>query len=255
MRSLTVFLVLTFSVSAIFYARSYSGAPLGQVAPFLMWTPGLAAIVTQFIFYRTLGGLGWHPGPWRYLVWGFVLPFVYCLAIYVPVWALGLGRFDGAYVAGRLSLLPLFMVLSVFTALGEEIGWRGFLVPAFYRSRGFAWAGVGTGIIWALWHVPLIAFGGYDAGTPLWYGVACFLIWVPAMSVMMAWLRLRSGSLWPAAICHGTHNLVIQGIFDRSTIDTGPTKWITTEFGFGITIVAIVIAAYFWRRRDELPQG
>jgi uncharacterized protein len=89
MRSVFVFLVLTFSVSSIFYAWSYSGAPLSQVAPLLMWTPGLAAIVTQFIFHRTLAGLGWRPGPWRYLAWATVLPLLYCLAIYVPVWLSG----------------------------------------------------------------------------------------------------------------------------------------------------------------------
>lgn len=70
---------------------------------------------------------------------------------------------------------------------------------------------------------------------------------------MLAWLRLRSGSLWPAALFHATHNLVIQGIFDGSTIDTGPTKWITTEFGIGMAVVAVIVGIYFWRRRGELP--
>jgi membrane protease YdiL (CAAX protease family) len=72
------------------------------------------------------------------------------------------------------------------------------------------------------------------------------------MAVMLAWLRLRSGSFWPAVLYHATHNLVIQGIFDGSTIDTGATKWITTEFGIGIAIVMVIIGTYFWRRRDEL---
>lgn len=73
------------------------------------------------------------------------------------------------------------------------------------------------------------------------------------MAVMLAWLRLRSDSVWPAAVYHGAHNLLIQGIFDRSTIDTGRTKWITTEFGIGLTIASIVMGIYFWRRRGELP--
>ena len=49
----------------------------------------------------------------------------------------------------------------------------------------------------------------------------------------------------------GVHNLAIQGIFDRSTIDTGATRWITTEFGFGLVVVSVLIALYFWSRRGE----
>jgi type IV secretory pathway TrbD component len=71
----------------------------------------------------------------------------------------------------------------------------------------------------------------------------------------MAWLRLRSGSVWTAALYHGVHNLAIQSIFEASTIDTGVTKWITTEFGVGLTIASVGVAVYFWRRRGDLPPG
>ena len=63
----------------------------------------------------------------------------------------------------------------------------------------------------------------------------------------------NSGSFWPAVVFHAAHNVVIQGIFDGATIDTGPTLWITTEFGAGLTIVTALIGASFWRRRHELP--
>ena len=250
--SLIFFLALTFALSSIFYVRSFSGAPLGQVVPLLMWMPGVAAIVTRLLFYRTIKGLGWHPGPWRYLAMAIAIPILYCLVIYVPVWLAGVGLFDGSYLRRVLPFLPIAMVQNLATALGEEIGWRGFLTPTLYRWRGFLWAGIGTGLIWALWHVPLIVVGGYDAGTPAWYAITCFSISVPAMSVMLAWLRLRSTSLWTAVLFHAVHNLAIQGIFDGSTINTGATRWITTEFGFGLAVVSVLIAIYFWSRRDEL---
>lgn len=126
-----------------------------------------------------------------------LIPILYCLVIYVPVWLAGVGLFDGSYLGKVLPLLPIAMVHSLATALGEEIGWRGFLAPTLYRTRGFLWAGIGTGLIWALWHLPLIVVGGYDAGTPVWYATTCFLISVPAMSVMLAWLRLRSVRVRP----------------------------------------------------------
>src|SRR5262245_46366146 len=126
-KSLIVFLLLTFALSSIFYVWSFSGASLRHVAPPLMWMPGLAAIITQFFFYRTLAGPGWNLGPWRYLWLSILLPVVYSLVIYVPVWLTGLGRFNAGYVGHVLSFLPIMMFVSLLTALGEEIGWRGFL--------------------------------------------------------------------------------------------------------------------------------
>lgn len=101
--SLIVFLALMFALSSIFYTWSISGAPLGQVAPLLMWMPGVAAIATQLLFFRTLKGLGWRPGSWRYLAMAILIPIFYCLVIYVPVWLAGIGLFDGA-ISRRRSL-------------------------------------------------------------------------------------------------------------------------------------------------------
>jgi uncharacterized protein len=249
------FLALTFGVSAVFWARSFNGAPWNTVVPFLMWTPGVCAIVTQFVFHRPMADLGWRPGAPRYLAVSILLPLIYCAAIYVPVWILGGGRFDGSFLARAFPLLPIALVQNVFFALGEEIGWRGFLVPALYRVRGFAWAGVTSGVIWGLWHLPLVVFGGYSAGTPTWFAIPCFMISVTAMSVTIAWLRLRSGSLWTATLYHGAHNLTIQGIFDKSTIDIGWTNWIVTEFGIGLTLATVAMSLYFWNRRGELASA
>jgi membrane protease YdiL (CAAX protease family) len=252
--SLLVYLILTFGVSSIFYVRSLGGAALETLALPLMWTPGLAAIVTRLTFDRTLAGMGWRLGPWRYLGLAAVVPIAYCLVIYVPVWMTGLGSYKPGYLSMVAPLLPLALVQGLVLALGEEIGWRGFLVPTVAGALGFGWAGIGVGIVWALWHVPLI-FADYSAGTPLWWAIPWFIISVSSMSVMLAWLRLRSGSFWPAVVFHAVHNVTIQGIFDGATIDTGPTRWITTEFGIGLTIVTALIGVYFWRRRHELSVG
>ena len=131
---LIVFLTLTFGLSAIFYFWSFSGVPLAQVAPPLMWTPGVAAIVSQLVFHRTLVGLGWRLGPWRYLLLAMLVPIAYCLVIYVPVWVTGLGGFDRACLGKVLPFVPIAMAQSLLTALGEEIGWRGFLAPTLYRA-------------------------------------------------------------------------------------------------------------------------
>jgi hypothetical protein len=73
---------------------------------------------------------------------------------------------------------------------------------------------------------------------------------VVSLSVPMAWLRLRSGSVWPAAILHASHNLFVQGFFDRVTVDSGPTRWLTGEFGAALALAIGATAWLFWRRRD-----
>jgi membrane protease YdiL (CAAX protease family) len=81
-------------------------------------------------------------------------------------------------------------------ALGEEIGWRGFLVPELAKTTTFFNTALISGAAWALWHYPLIIFGGYNGGTSIPYSLFCFTLAVIAISFPMAWLRLKSGSLW-----------------------------------------------------------
>ncbi len=146
------------------------------------------------------------------------------------------------------------MVRSCSTALGEEIGWRGFLVPELASHTNFTATALISGAIWACWHWPILLFADYNSGTPAWYGLTCFTVMVLGMSFIFAWMRLKSGSLWTGVLLHASHNQFIQGFFDPITADTGRTKYIIGEFGAGLAIAAIAFGAYFWTRRNELPR-
>jgi membrane protease YdiL (CAAX protease family) len=128
------------------------------------------------------------------------------------------------------------------------------LVPTLARTMSFGRTALLSGGIWAVWHVPLILFADYNAGTPAWYAVPCFAAMVVAIAVPLAWLRLRTGSVWPAAIWHASHKLYVQGFFDRVTVDTGPTRWPTTEFGAALAVAIGATAWLFWRRRDAVTR-
>jgi membrane protease YdiL (CAAX protease family) len=84
--------------------------------------------------------------------------------------------------------------------------------------------------------------------------VLCFGVMVVAMGFPFAWLRLRSGSVWPAAILHASHNLYVQGFFDRVTVNTGFTNWLTSEFGAGLAITIGITAWLFWRARASVGE-
>jgi membrane protease YdiL (CAAX protease family) len=228
------FVGLTFAVSTVFYVlfgRTGDLAGHGLMIAGLMWTPGLVALVLQLRFRRTLKGLGWRFGGWRYWAAGYFVPLLYALLTYLLIWASPLGDLDQEFL-GRLGarwyLLGLGTINSCLFALGEELGWRGFLVPRLARLYSFDKTAIVSGLIWAIWHYPLILF--------------CFTVMAVGMSYFYAWVTLASRSVWPAVLLHGSHNLYVQGVFDRGTVDTGPTAYWSGEFGAGLAIAAVVVA-------------
>ncbi|MBL0171023.1 MAG: CPBP family intramembrane metalloprotease [Gemmatimonadaceae bacterium] len=277
-RAIGTYLVLVFGLSSIFYAliihAGQIGAANGAYVQGLMWCPGIAALLTCRRMGRSARSLGWTWKP-GFQVASYVIPVAYATAAYVLVWLSGLGGFPNhavldqiAKVAGwgtmpaglTLACYVLLrgtvgMVTSTATALGEEIGWRGFLVPELAKVTSFTGTAFISGLIWAVWHFPLLLFADYNNGTPAWYGLSCFLVLVVAISFVFAWMRLKSGSLWTGAFLHAAHNLWIQSIFTPLTTDTGRTKWVIDEFGFMLPLVAIFVAMYFWRRRAEVERA
>jgi len=252
------FLGITFALSAVFWwliiGAGSLGAHGGAYVLALMWCPGVSALATRLAFQRNARGEGWRWSATRWAALAYVLPLGYATAAYGLVWLTGLGGVDlGRFRSGVVAFVVLGSLQSLLSATGEELGWRGFLVPTLARTMSSGRTALVTGAIWAAWHVPLIAFADYNAGTPTWYAVLCFAVMVVSLSVPLAWLRLRSGSVWPAAILHATHNLFVQGFFDRVTVDTGPTRWLTGEFGAALAAATGATAWVFWRARDAAP--
>ena len=257
-KRIITYLILVFALSTPFYimnivassGRDRADSPLADLAVLaLMWMPAVAALVTTFLYQRNIRGLGWSPGKFKYLALGYLLPIVYASIAYGIVWLTGLGAYDGA-AAAKQGGLPIFLanaltlgvLQAALLALGEEIGWRGLLVPQMARITSFSRTALITGLIWGLWHVPLIRFGDYNAGTPWWYALLCFTVLIVGMNFAFTWLRLASGSIWPAVIMHASHNLIIQGVFDKLTADTGNPQFFTTEFGAMLALLGIVVA-------------
>lgn len=255
---LTTYLCLTFGLSAILWwliIRAGSlGAHGGAYVFALMWCPGTSGLLTRLIFQHNLRGEGWRGFFTRWSALAYLLPLGYSIVVYGLVWITGLGGVDlSRFHSSILYFIAFGSAVSLLSATGEELGWRGFLVPTLARTMPLAKVGLISGAIWAAWHVPLIIFADYNHGAPAWYSVLCFAIMVVSMGIPFAWLRLRSRSVWPAAILHASHNLFVQGFFDTVTVDTGPTRYLTGEFGAGLALAFVALAWVFWRQRASVP--
>lgn len=209
----------------------------GQVAVMaVMWVPAAAALVTvRWITGEGFRHLGLRLGPWRPYLWtALAVPCLFAL-IYALTWLLGLGRPDWALdtlratlasagtAAGSLPpsrvLLPALFAVSVLVApaingvfgLGEELGWRGYLLPALMplgRTRAY----VLVGVIWGLWHAPLILIGFNYPGHPL-LGIVAMTGLTTAFGVFLNELRLRHDSSVLAGWTHGVFNSQAYGIW------------------------------------------
>jgi uncharacterized protein len=269
------YLVLVFAFSSVFYFLILHSGSLGNGRGLyvlgLMWCPALAGMLTLRLNGRSISDLGWKWGETKYQVGSWYLPILYASLAYAIVWIFHLGAFGNpeyydaltktmhlggpswiSIVLGIVLTGTYGMIRSVSSALGEEIGWRGFLVPELSKTASYTATSLISGIVWSLWHYPILIYGDYNAGTPTWYGLTCFTVMVISMSFVFAWMRLKSGSLWTGAILHGSHNLYIQGIFTPLTRNTGKTAWFIDEFGCVLPLVAAAFAIYFWSKRREL---
>jgi membrane protease YdiL (CAAX protease family) len=260
-KKILTYLLLAFALSSIFYylILGPGGGDMTRRTAFgLMWCPGIAGLATRLIYQRNLRGVGWGWGRTRYQVAGYLLPLLGGLLVYGTVWLTGLGGFRGA-ISHRPLPVSLFLavtlgfLINVAYALGEELGWRGLLVPELAKVTSFAGTVAISAAVWALYHYPLILFGNYHSAAPRWWSLLFFTLDVAAISVVVAWLRLRSGSVWTSVILHASHNLFLQEVFDPLTVNRGKTEYWTTEFGLGITLIYGIAAYLCWRRRGELP--
>ena len=117
-------------------------------------------------------------------------------------------------VGQTVSALLFAPILNSIAILGEEFGWRAYLQPKLMPLGGRKTMLL-MGVIWGLWHAPLIAMGhnyGTDYPGAPWLGILA-TVWVMfLLGTFLGWAVLRAGSVWPAVIGHGAFN-GIAGIY------------------------------------------
>jgi len=143
------------------------------------------------------------------------------------------------------TITPIAIVLF-FLVIGEEIGWRGFLLPGLLRDRSPLGATAIVAVAWLVWHSPLY----FVPGMPfVGESYVAFAVWIVPLSFLLTYVWLGTASVWLATIMHGTANIGSSLVFpveDRTTL--------ILFGGIGTAIVAVAIVAAGWSRWSARPR-
>lgn len=241
-KRLWLFIALAFGLTwGLILACTLLGMPYGSPGSSVwlsvcMLMPALASILARAFTKEGFKGMGWklgfEKGGWKSYLAAFFLPSACMLAGAAAYFLLFPSRFDASASLMRQALAasgvpesqaPLLIgmqcvtgfllgpVINVPFTLGEELGWRAYLLPKLAGLHGRRKAILLSGVIWGLWHAPMIALGhnyglGYW-GWP-WLGILAMVVFCLAMGSFEGYLTFRTGSVWPAAIAHSGLNAI-----------------------------------------------
>ncbi len=243
---IVLFLVVTFALSwGIWLGLRVVGLPFTIRTAIGMFGPALSAVLVRLVRREGfadagvgLVGKGRQGAGWMYLAAYVTIPLLifagigFALLTTYQHWNLA-GYIHGeagaitkalaqqgqkiprGYTAPELATISIiastvlaFTVAIPFNMIftfGEEFGWRGYLLPRLAPLGGVP-AALITGVFWGLWHAPLIFLDGYNyPGHPV-LGILMMVVFTTAISVVFAWLRFRSGSVWPSTMAHAELN-------------------------------------------------
>jgi membrane protease YdiL (CAAX protease family) len=242
------------------------------LATVYMFGPALANIITRLVTREGKADLFLEPkfdrGRWLFwlLAWflpglltilGVVIFFALFPTYYDPNLGILTQQLEAAgsttpaspwliVVAQTLQALLLTPVLNAIPTFGEEFGWRGYLQPKL-MPLGARKAVLLTGLIWGVWHWPVILMGynyGLDYFGAPFLGPLAMVWFTLALAVIFGWLSFKAQSVWPAVIGHGALNgiaaigiLLVRGE-PSPLLGPAPTGVIG---GLGMTLFAIIL--------------
>jgi CAAX protease family protein len=261
-QSLLVFAIFLIPLSLFGYWFNVKNPDLPLNFPIfpLMLAPGLASVITRLVRREGFADVSFRlRGPRMSSAYrlAFTLPLVVGTVAYGFAYLLGLAKFDPPAfpfsVSPPLAQFGLILVLAATLALllsfpttaGEEIGWRGYLLPRMIEAR-MPQPILLSSLIWGAWHLPVLFAGVYAVGPSRLLSAAGLMVATLAVGAILSWLRLVTGSVWPAVIAHAAWNALINAGFTFATQNPSQNIWIG-ETGI-LVVLALVIAALLLKR-------
>jgi len=225
---------------------------------FAKFGPTIAGLVLTFIvagqagLQKLLRGLvQWRVLPNRYLV-AFLLPICIWIVALGIGWASGGPLLNLNFQIASLGTLALLFATRFFIGggLGEEIGWRGVLLPTLQQKHGAFAASLIIGVFWGLWHAPLQFIEEDVNVAEAIINTALFTLYTTALSVIFTWhFNSTGGSILLCAILHATMNAT------NSYLEIIISNFDDIENAvilYGLTALAFAVLLIFIRGRQEL---
>lgn len=256
-RRLVLFLagLVIFYLAAVLIARPEVGGGEDELAKFVvgvMFAPTVGALLAV-VFGPGIIRFG-MPSWW--LLAGF-LPALVVFSISLLASVSDQVELHGDRVT-RLAVVfvPLGLVGCV-TAIGEEIGWRGFLWPLMRRRVRFVASAAVMYALWWVYHAPLTILGwyGFDRGLP------AFSVALLGAVLFVGVLTERSRSLWPSVLTHGSWNGLVAACYSTSGAEQDRTftgdRYLLGEFGWLAALGMLVLGVGFawWHLRTPTKDG
>jgi membrane protease YdiL (CAAX protease family) len=249
-RGLAIYFALVVVISGsleayyIFINPELLGTLFGLLA--LMWSPALASVIARLVLREGFSDVSFRFGGLRTLPWyalGLGVPLAVGILAYGGAWLTGLVGFQGgagAFLVGLVSAATWITIYGFIFTAGEEIGWRGYMLTRLIDA-GVPRPVLVSGLIWALWHLPLILAGIYAAGPYPALSAVLIVVSFTSAAYIFARMRLETGSIWPVIFAHSAWNSIIQGPFDGATKGANAALW-TGESGILTLIVLVVLS-------------
>ena len=220
-----------------------------------MLAPAAAHIITRKITgegFRLSGkdsmmlGIDLKGKKWLFFLVAVILPVIYATLGDVIIWLScpeAFGKTDvRPFVAITYPLLAVVsgVVLS-FAALGEELGWRGYMMPKLIGLVGKPKALLIGGIIWGLWHAPLTCVGhnfGMDYPGFPYVGIILMCLMCTALGTILTCVTIKTDSIWPAAFMHAVNNSMPSAMVVFMNQDVKIPIWI-----YALSIIPLILLA------------
>lgn len=170
----------------------------------------------------------------------YLLALIYPLFIFPLVWGVsatsGLGRLDVSHLAvGDIFLAMVLSVAGAPIAWGEEFGWRGYLQIRLWPTHAL-WSAITTGLIWGIWHYPMILMG-FLSPQNMALALVLYPINMSITSLLYGWFRARTDSIWPPSLAHSAGNSLLVPML---TASSEGLPWLLVWGGYRLIILGIL---------------
>ena len=251
-----------------------------------MFCPLAAVLAVKKVYLHQPTGIGWKVrGKRRYWLAAWVGPAVFTVLaalLYFAVFSSRLdlsgswlvtaygGEMDAETLRSQLGISNLSYLLqtglfaitlappiNMLFAVGEEAGWRGYMMPQLKERFGLLNGRLLGGVIWGVWHWPIMLLTGYEYGTNYLgapaLGLVVWCVVCFALNTLLDWLYEKTGGIWVSAIAHGAFNAVA-ALFTVLTYPADAYYNVLGPTPIGLIGMLPMLAAAVWLTLRQVKQ-